>query len=103
MSVLFQFVFMFVQLTRQFVDQGVNCGIHVLVFRGGMQLASIHVHRRFRNLLHFFHAKHDIHLIYAVKILFEFGELGVHELAQWFGDFDVVSGNVELHSVFLLY
>lgn len=31
-SVLFQFVFKFVQLTRQFVDQRINCRIHILVF-----------------------------------------------------------------------
>ncbi|MPN04532.1 hypothetical protein SDC9_151773 [bioreactor metagenome] len=51
------------------------------------------------NLLHF---QHNIDLINPVEILFKLGKFCINKIAQGFSDFDVVSSDVELHSVFLI-
>ena len=57
----------------------------------------------FGDLVQFFDAQHHVYVVDMVKVTLEFGKFVVHIITQSFGNLDMVSGQVNLHNVFLLF
>jgi hypothetical protein len=97
-----QHFLMLLHLTVQLVDQQIDGGIHVAIFAIGKQFPAIDVELGFGFLTQFFDAEDDMDVVDMVEMTIEFFEFVVDEAAQGVSDLDMMAGQVDLHSGFLI-
>ena len=77
---LFQFIFMFIELSRKLINQAVDSRVHVLPSALAWS-SPVDVQGRIRDMRHFLHFQHNIDLVDPLEILLEFRKLSVYKIA----------------------
>src|SRR5574343_1459654 len=101
--VVLDLLFVFLNLTVQLVEQGIDGGIEIIAGFLDMHVLARHVHGHFRLLLQFFDGENHIDAGDLVEMADDGVQLVLHVFTQGGGNFDVMTTDLQIHFFSSLY